>query len=133
MAMPWRRTPRFTGVYDGANFHTHMLRIRIALALAAATVITACGDRSRQAAADSDLANDLALANQAPAVPLLRDTAVSAAPPEQAPRAQPQPQRVARPATVARRSTPTVVETHAPAPTPAPVSATVATTPATRG
>lgn len=43
-------------------------------------VAAACSDQGKQAAADSELAHDIALANQAPANPIFRDTALTAAP-----------------------------------------------------
>jgi hypothetical protein len=104
-----------------------MLHTRTVALVVVAALAVACGDRSRQSTADSELANDLALANQAPAVPLLRDTALAPAPqpaatsgrtqPVSAPRAtsRPTPRVVMRPPVV----TPV---TSAPAPAPAPAA-----------
>jgi len=107
-----------------------MLRTRsIAFIAAAATLLLAC-DRSRNTVADSELANDLALANQTPAIPLLRDTALSPAPqpattarrsqPVSAPRTSNRPTRP-----VVQTSTPVsspVISTPAPAPAPVPAA-----------
>jgi hypothetical protein len=108
-----------------------MLRTRIAVILVVAAVAAACGDRSRQGVSDSEVARDLALANQTPAVPLLNDTALSTEP-QPAP-TRPQTQRVSRPTTVSHRNTTPVVQTHAPAPTPIPTPAVAPAAPATRG
>ena len=50
------------------------------VALTLAFAVAACSDKNKQAAADSDLAHDLALVNQTPAVPQLNDAPLAAAP-----------------------------------------------------
>lgn len=100
----------------------------ITVALAAA----ACSDQGKRAAADSDLAHDIALANQAPANPTFTDTAIGAAPvtppaatparrpTKAAPRAPrtPAPRRVATEVVPSRVEPSPVVEQPAPAPAP---------------
>jgi hypothetical protein len=89
----------------------------------------ACSDRNKSASVDSDLARDLALANQAPVTPQFQDTALTESAPQPKPAAPP-PRRTP---TVARTSParrpqpqPTRVEPSRPepqpveAPTPAP-------------
>jgi glycine zipper 2TM protein len=89
----------------------------------------ACSDQGKQATADSDLAHDIALANQAPANPTFNDTALGAAPetppaatPARRPtRAAPRTPRTPAPRRVATevvpsRVEPTPVEQPAPAP-----------------
>lgn len=87
-----------------------MPRSIAALALGFATLV-ACADRDSQALADSELARDLALANQTPVYPQFADSAESSAPEPQ--RVQPQPPRqtkvATRTTTAPRRPTPTVV------------------------
>jgi hypothetical protein len=98
-----------------------MTRTRILLI--AALFVAACGDRAKQANADSDLARDLALANETQAYPQLRDTALSDAP--QPTRATPAPQprpRVTRTAAT-HVSHPVVVSTTPTNPPPAPAAA----------
>jgi hypothetical protein len=99
------------------------------VALTLAFAVAACSDKNKQAAADSDLAHDLALVNQTPAVPQLNDAPLAAAP-----KTQPSTTRPARnsktPAPARRRATasvptrvqPTRVEATPAAeePTPAP-------------
>lgn len=103
-------------------------------ALTLALAVAACSDRSSQAAADSDLARDLALANQAPATPQFQDTALAAAP-ETRPANRP-PTRSTKSTAPARRTAPvvaprprpsdptSVAEQPAPAPAPAPAPRT---------
>src|SRR5437867_2466000 len=111
-----------------------MLR-RSLIALSVALAVVACSDRGRQAVADSELAHDIALANQTPVNPIFRDTAMASAPEKRAvtstpprtptrtpsarpapPERRPQPRRAA-PARVEPTRT---VEAPAPAPAPAP-------------
>ena len=103
--------------------------LRKTLVLTSLTLAAACGGRDKISAADSaELARDLALANQAPAYPEFRDTALAAAP-ETKPVAPP-PARAARPSAPATKTTrasaprPRPVEpvetVEQPAPTPAP-------------
>ena len=56
---------------------------RIALTLAL-VISAACSNRDSQAAADSELVRDLALANQTPVYPQFSDSAVGAAPEKRA-------------------------------------------------
>lgn len=63
---------------------------------------TACSDQRKQAAADSDLAHDIALVNQAPANPTFTDTALGAAP-----RTPPAATPARRPTKAAPRTPPT--------------------------
>lgn len=88
---------------------------RIVAALIVAAALSACSDRNRQAAADSELARDIALANQRPVVPELNDTALSSPAPKPRQAARP-PARTPTPTRVAttRRTT----TTTAPAPVP---------------
>jgi hypothetical protein len=67
-----------------------MLR-KYVVALMLGFAVAACSDKNKQSAMDSELAHDLALANQAPAVPQLNDTALAAAP-----KIQPSTRRTAR-------------------------------------
>ena len=85
----------------------------IAALLTLAFAASACSDKNKQAAADSELMHDLALANQQPSVPQLNDTALSATAPQPRPSARP-PARTPTTTRVAtsRRTTP------APAPVP---------------
>jgi len=82
------------------------------VAFTLALAVAACSDKNKQAGADSELAHDLALVNQAPAVPQLTDTAMAA--PTKAPRATKTPPRsTPRVATDTRHTMPR----PAPAPT----------------
>lgn len=87
----------------------------LTLALAAA-----CSDRNRSAAADSELARDLALANQPPAMPQFQDTALGAAPEPRAPapRAQRNPTSTRVATTRRPQPSPTRVQPTRPAPEP---------------
>lgn len=92
----------------------------LVVAFTLALAVAACSDRNKQAGADSELTHDLALVNQAPAVPQLTDTAMAA--PTKAPRATKTPPRSA-PRFATRHTTPR----PAPAPTrvlPRPVEPT---------
>jgi hypothetical protein len=60
-----------------------------AAALLLALSVAACSDRNKQAAVDSELAHDIALANQQPAMPQLNDAPLSASAPAPRPTAQP--------------------------------------------
>jgi hypothetical protein len=88
----------------------------------------ACSDQGKQAAADSDLAHDIALANQVPANPTFNDTALSAAPeapPPAAParrttKAAPRTSRTPAPRRVATEVVPSRVEPTPAAEQPAP-------------
>ena len=103
---------------------------KFAVAFTLALAVAACSDKNKQAGADSELTHDLALANQAPAVPQLTDTAMAA--PTQTPRATKTPPRTTprfatshttpRPAPAPRRVQPRPVEPTptVEAPTPAP-------------
>lgn len=100
-----------------------MLRNSLATAILALAVV-ACSDSDKQAAADAELAHDIALANQTPANPLFRDTAIAIAP-ETRPAPRP-PARTTKTAAAPRRAAPDVappraepvatVEPSAPAP-----------------
>ncbi len=105
-----------------------MPNTRMVLTIALAS-LAACSNSDSQAAADSELARDLALANQTPAYPQFSDSAVGAAPERAADRPQ-TPVRTTRPSAPARRTSPVVVErprpsdpspvVEQPAPAPAP-------------
>jgi hypothetical protein len=123
------RTRDRSGVYMNTHHTPPMLRTRTVALVAAIALVAACGDRSRQASADSDLANDLALANQTPAVPLLRDTALAPAPAPASTSRRAQPVSAPRATT---RSTQPRVQTRPPVVTPV-TSTTPAPSPATRG
>lgn len=94
----------------------------------------ACSDRGKQAAADSELAHDIALANQAPANPIFRDTALTTspeAPPAVTParrptKAAPRTSRTPAPRRVATEVVPSRVE-------PTPVAEQPAPAPRARG
>lgn len=94
----------------------------------------ACSDRNKSASVDSDLARDLALANQTPATPQFQDTALTASAPEPRPSAPP-PRRtptVTRSASTRRPAPqPSRVQPTRPAPEPEPVESP-APTPARR-
>src|SRR5256885_6008077 len=110
-------------------------RSLVACSLALIALAGACSDRGKQTVADSELAHDLALANEAPQSvnPIFQDTAMSSAPekraispsrtPTRAPTARPSPQP-RRPQPQPVRRTPTRVEptqtVEQPAPAPAP-------------
>lgn len=109
-----------------------MVRSFAGFALVFAALV-ACSDRDSQALADSELARDLALANQTPIYPQFADSAESSAPEPQ--RVQPPPRQTkttTRTSTAPRREAQTVVqrprpsapepveEQPAPAPTPEP-------------
>jgi len=79
-------------------------------ALTLAFAVAACSDKSKQAVADSELAHDIALANQQPVIPQLNDAPLSAAP-EKKPAAKP-PVRARTTVATTRRNTPS------PAPVP---------------
>ena len=97
----------------------------------ALAVASACSDRDAQSLADSELARDLALVNQAPAYPLFADSAEAAPEPRRVdPRPQPE-RRVTRRTSTAPRVTPTVVERPRPA-DPDPVVEQPAPAPAPR-
>ena len=92
-----------------------------AFTLVIATLV-ACSDRDSQTLADSELARDLALANQTPVYPQFADTSPMSAPEPQ--RIEPPPRRLpqapTRVATAPRRPTATVVDRPRPsAPDPA--------------
>lgn len=101
------------------------------VALIVALASSACSDAGKRGAVDSDLARDIALANQAPVVPQLTDTALSSkeaptprpAPPTPAPRKAQRREQPA-PAPAPRRVQPRPVQPEptpvAPAPAPAP-------------
>src|SRR5438093_1427433 len=76
---------------------------KFAVAFTLALAVAACSDKNKQAGADSELTHDLALANQAPAVPQLTDTAMAA--PTQTPRATKTPPRTT-PRLATRHTTP---------------------------
>lgn len=79
-------------------------------------VTSACSDRGAQSLADSELARDLALVNQAPAYPQFADSAESSAPEPRRVEPQPQPERrVTRRTSTTPRVAPTVVERPRPA------------------
>jgi hypothetical protein len=63
----------------------------LVVALMLGFAVAACSDRNKPASADSDLAHDLALVNQTPAVPQFNDTALVAVP-----KTQPSARRPAR-------------------------------------
>lgn len=89
-----------------------MARSSIAgLALAFAS-LAACSGRDSQALADSELARDLALANQTPVYPQFADSAESTSPEPQRVQPQPPPRQATktRTASAPRRPAPTVVE-----------------------
>ena len=96
---------------------------RLILGCTLALATFACSDRNKTAGVDSELARDLALANQTPAIPQFQDTALTAAAPEPRPVA-PAPRRtptVARTSTARRtQPTPTRVQPARP-PEPEPV------------
>jgi hypothetical protein len=108
-----------------------MLRQSV-VALTLALAVSACSDRASHAAADSDLARDLALVNQAPASPQFQDTALATAP-ETRPASRP-PTRSTKSTASAPRRAPVVVERPRPS-EPAPVAEqpAPAPTPRTRG
>ena len=109
-----------------------MLRRSAAGLIVALAIVSACADRNAQSLADSELARDLALVNQAPAYPQFADSAEGAAPEPRRVDPQPQPQRrVARRTSTAPRVTPTVVERPRPA-DPDPVVEQPAPAPAPR-
>lgn len=111
-----------------------MVRSFAGLALVFAA-LTACSDRDSQALADSELARDLALANQTPIYPQFADSAESSAPEPQRVQPQPPPQTrtPARTSTTPRRPTQTVVERPRPsAPDPVEREPAAAPTPAPR-
>ena len=108
-----------------------MLRSIAAFALGFATLV-ACSDRDSQALADSELARDLALANQTPVYPQFADSAESSAPEPQRVQPQPPPRQTkvtTRTSTAPRRPTPTVVQRPRPS-APAPVEEQPAPAPA---
>jgi hypothetical protein len=84
----------------------------LASTFALALAVSACSDRAKQAAADSDLARDIALANQAPANPQFQDTALGAAPETHSAKrsARTPPARVPTRRSSAPRRAPTTVE-----------------------
>jgi hypothetical protein len=82
------------------------------VALIVALAVAACSERGKQAAIDSELAHDIALANQTQGVPQFNDTALSQAP-EPRP-AAPRTKTETKVATTPRRTSPR------PAPRPAP-------------
>jgi hypothetical protein len=109
-----------------------MLRSFAGFALAFAALV-ACSDRDSQAFADSELARDLALANQTPVYPQFADSAEVSAPEPQRVQPQPPPRQTkvsTRTASAPRRPAPTVAErprpsapelvVEQPAPAPAP-------------
>jgi hypothetical protein len=115
-----------------------MLRSFAFSAIALVTLV-ACSDRDSQALADSELARDLALANQTPVYPQFADSAERSA--QEPQRIQPQPpprqtKTTTRTSTTPRRQTSTVVErprpsapqpvVEQPAPAPAPAPRRVA-------
>src|SRR5438552_2196351 len=92
---------------------------KYAVAFTLALAVAACSDKNKQAGADSELAHDLALANQAPANPQFTDTAMSA--PAKAPRATTPPPRTTRRVATGRttpRPTSTRVQPSRVEPTP---------------
>jgi hypothetical protein len=111
-----------------------MRRISASALIVALALVSACSDRDSSAAADSELARDLALANQTPVYPEFADSAESTAPEprrvDPTPPSQPQ-RRTTQRTTRAPRVTPTVVERSRPSapdpvveqPAPAPVPA----------
>ena len=89
-----------------------MVRSFAPFALAFATLV-ACSDRDTQALDDSELARDLALANQTPVYPQFADSAEASAPEPQRVQPQPPPRQTRAPArtsTAPRRPSPAVVE-----------------------
>jgi len=88
----------------------------------------ACSDRGRSAAVDSDLARDIALANQPQAIPELNDTAMSSTAPK--PTARPTPNRTPSVARTARRPTPAPTRVQPTRQEPQPVAASPAPAPA---
>jgi hypothetical protein len=100
------------------------MRLRSLLSLCATLAFAACADNTDQARADSELARDLALVNQAPANPEFKDVPLSEAP-------KPAPTTAKAPTPAPRRATPTPRRAPAPVvtrprpvePTPAPVVA----------
>lgn len=109
-----------------------MVRSFAGFALAFATLV-ACSDRASQALADSELARDLALANQTPVYPQFADSAEVSAPEPQRVQPQPPPRQTkttTRTSTAPRRPSQTVVQrprpsapdpvVELPAPAPAP-------------
>jgi hypothetical protein len=111
---------------------------KLAALLTLAFAAAACSDKNKQAAADSELAHDLALANQQPAMPQLNDAPLSATAPQTRPVPRP-PGRSQTPTRVGttRRTTPATapvprrVEPRPVEPTPAVESPAPA--PRTRG
>lgn len=108
----------------------HMSR-NLLLALTVVLASAACSDRNKQAAVDSELAHDIALANQQQVVPQFNDTALSAPSND---RPAPTPRRATKapapaPRTAQRRVAPAVpqrVETSPPVEQPAPAPAPAA-------
>lgn len=85
-----------------------------------ALAVAACSNRDSQALADSELARDLALANQTPIYAQFSDSALGTAPQPRPADRPPTATRTTRPSAPARRTTPVVVERprpSAPAPT----------------
>jgi hypothetical protein len=98
--------------------------------LTLAFAIVACSDDGKQAAADAELARDIALANQTPVNPLFRDTALTASPePASSPRRPARATKAPAPTRTTRREAPAPPpverapieqQVAAPAPAPAP-------------
>ena len=96
-------------------------------------LVAACSNRDSQALADSELARDLALANQTPIYAQFSDSALGTAPEPRPADRPPTATRTTRPSAPARRTTPVVVERprpsapaptiEEPAPSPAPAPA----------
>src|SRR5437870_1430613 len=102
------------------------------LALIVAFAVAACSDKGKQAVADSELAHDIALANQSPATPQFRDTALTAAPETRSAPMPPRKTKAPAPASSTRRRiTPEVVSRPRPV-TPTPTVERAAPAPARR-
>jgi hypothetical protein len=99
--------------------------------LALAVGGAACADKKDEAAADAELARDLALVNQQPATPQFSDSAIGTAPEPRRVDPPPRQTRTTRPSTPARQTTPVVAQRPRPSepaptieqPAPAPVAA----------
>jgi hypothetical protein len=87
------------------------MKLRSLLSLCATLAVAACADNKDQARADSELARDLALVNQAPANPEFKDVPLSEAR-KPAPTAAKAPSPAPRRATPAPRRAPTPVVTR---------------------
>ena len=104
-----------------------MVRSFSGLALVFGAVV-ACSDRDSQALADSELARDLALANQTPVYPQFADSSESSAPEPQRVQPPPRQTKTARTSTAPRRQSQPVIQRPRPS-APEPVEEQMAPAP----